>query len=174
MKNSIYLLWFLLIYNTGNLDFKIDMKKPTLFLLVFVAFIMLISCKKTEKTLNKIYGHYTLKTYNVDGVDSLDLYNTQLGDQFYFYNDKNDNFNHLVIYKTTLWDTTGEISFLWTLNKKNDIIEIKQDNYIVHYGILPFKYKITSEWEIVKLEENKFDINTNCNGKNYLVELLKN
>jgi hypothetical protein len=150
------------------------MRKVSTFCIIVVGFMMLVGCNKTKKTLNNIYGYYTLKTYNVDGVDSLDLYVTKLGENFYFYKDKNDTHPHLVIYKTSLWDTTGSISFIWTLNDKNNIIEIKQDNYIVYYGVGPFKFQITSEWNILKLENNELDMNTNYNGKNYLVELSKN
>jgi len=138
-----------------------------------VVLIMIIGCKKTNKTLEKIYGYYTLKTFNVDGVDSLAPYDTKLGRKFWFYNDKNDNSNHLVIYKTTLEDTTGEISFFWTLND-NNIIEIQKYNYTEPGGILPFISSIVTHWDIGKLEDNELDMSTVYNGKNYLVDLVKN
>lgn len=145
------------------------MKKIILFLIVIVA--VASSCKKSEyeQTLKKIYGEYTLKTYTVNGVDSLSLFRDSLGTNFDFYRDDVNSFNVLKIDGPTTSAKYGDLTCRWKLvNNKTLSIYISGGAF----GTGPFGRDKTPEWEILILfNNNKIWMKTNYNGKEYLIEL---
>ena len=93
------------------------MKKILLMMMVIVGIAG--GCKKEDKTdsmLNKIYGYRTLKTYTVNGLDSLSTFKDSLGLQFIFSYDEVDYRNVLRIDDPT----STEIKFL---KKQNQFME---------------------------------------------------
>jgi hypothetical protein len=144
------------------------MKKILLIIIVIVAIIS--GCDKTEKTLKKIYGNYTLITYTVNGADSLSLYHQILGKEFDLYYDDVNNYKVLTIDGSRAdgqWG--GHISCRWQLINHDKIISITAS--YGDKGIGPFGENKTSDWEIVNLTDGKLSINTNYNGKKYYVDL---
>jgi len=86
------------------------MKKILLMMMVIVGIAG--GCKKEDKTdsmLNKIYGYRTLKTYTVNGLDSLSTFKDSLGLQFIFSYDEVDYRNVLRI------DDPTSTEIKWTL-----------------------------------------------------------
>jgi hypothetical protein len=141
------------------------MKKIILFLIIIIA----ITCGCEKYTLNKIYGFYTLSTYTVNGIDSLNLYKDSLGSDFhFFYNDvyynneftitgfRNDNNNVPVVCK-------------WELINNNKTLKILTSTGCIGTG--PIGRDKHQEWSILKLRQSYIKLKTNYNEKVYLIEL---
>ena len=155
------------------------MKKVLLMMLVIVAIAS--SCKKYEyhQTLNKIYGEYTLTAYTVDGIDSLNFFNTYLGHKFSFHYDDVDCVNVLSIDNTH----DGALEFFigtWTLIKTCKVLKISSGvtsssggtvSGVGPFSLIPFYDKPTPEFEILTLTRKELKMQTTYNGKVYLVEL---
>jgi len=144
------------------------MKYKWLFLLILIILTAWVSgCEKY--TLNKIYGFYTLKSYTVDGIDSLSLYKDSLGTDFHFY--YNDTYNHNECLNTGI-RTDGQNTILvckWELINNEKILKI-----ITSYGPIgtgPFGNNITPEWHLFNLTKKEIEMSTNYNDKEYIVNL---
>ncbi len=142
------------------------MKKLILIIIAIVAIAG--GCDKYEQTLKKIYGEYSLKIYNVDGVDSLSLYKDSLGTNFNFYYEEVNSSNVLLIDGKRTDGNDTHVICQWNLKNQFTILEIK--TAYGSNGIGPFGYMITPEWEILSLE-NEFKMKTIYNEKEYFVEL---
>ncbi|HNW69553.1 MAG TPA: hypothetical protein PKI01_04060 [Bacteroidales bacterium] len=144
------------------------MRKLILMLVVIAA--ILSGCDKYEQQCEKIYGQYTLKTYRVDGIDSLSFYKTILGDQYYFNYFEDEAFHYLRIdgYRTDgQWG--GDINCRWQLINDYKIFKIYATYGINGTG--PFGKDKISEWEIISLKKDEFYLKTIYGGKEYYIEL---
>jgi len=132
--------------------------------------LIFIVIDKYEQTLKKIYGTYTLETYTVDGIDSLNTYQTVLGSNFYFYYNEDGAYNNLRIdgYRTDgQWG--GDIDCRWRL-----LNGYKTFNIHASYGLNgvgPFGKDKNLDWEIVSLKKDEFFLKTIYSGKEYYIEL---
>jgi hypothetical protein len=155
-----------------KLNFKIDMKKPILFPLIFIAFMMLVACSKTERMYEKIFGDYTLVAYTVDGVDSLSSYKDSLGTNHRFYHDERD--------KSEGWEISGKrndgkekiLIFVWELNKNNELEIILANEFGSVPG--PFGINGTGAWQILNLTKKELQMKIAYSGKDYIIDLIKN
>lgn len=151
-----------------------------LFLLVILFASLAEGCKKYEEgpllslrsAENRLHGDYTLTTYTVNGVDSLSLYNDSLYNilRFYF-----DDFMDLNICCINGNRKDGELSFLkwyWGLKDNNTKLLVTYSECLS--GTVPFKHKVTPEWEIIKLKKGDIRMRTILNGKEYYIELNGN
>ena len=158
------------------------MKKLILILIVLAAITE--SCKKYEdgslfsfrSAKNRLYGTYDLKTYTVNGVDSLSLYKDSLGSVFSFFNNDVDGGNGCLIegdrkdgnYTLLYWD--------WQLINKNKTLSIS-NSYAAGYlpvnsiGTGPFGDDKLPQWEILRLTNTEVNMKTNYNNKEYYIEL---
>jgi hypothetical protein len=144
------------------------MKKIILILIVLTA--ILSGCNKNDQMLKKIYGDYTLKTYTVDGVDSLSLYNDSLGLSFYFFYE--DVYEHNVCEmvsprKDGKW---SNLYCKWTLKNNYKTFSI-YESIGTTTGTGPFGDGKLSDWEILRLSRKEFKMKTIYNGKEYQIEL---
>ena len=142
------------------------MKKIILYLFILVA--ITCGCNKYDQSLKKIYDFNKLKTYTVNGVDSLNLINDSLGLNFsFYYFDDVDAFFVLSIKRNT---GGYDLQCRWSLlndNKKFSIYEA--------YGPIgtgPFGNGRKSEWDILKLSRKEFNLKTIYNNKEYYIELI--
>ena len=140
------------------------MKKIILILLAIAAIAS--SCEKYN--LNRIYGYYTLTSYQVNGVDSLSLYKDSLGVNFQFYYEEVNSANGLLIDGNRTDGNYTHVICQWNLKNHFTILEIK--TAYGNYGTGPIGYMRTPEWEILSLK-NEFKMKTTYNGKEYVVEL---
>jgi len=142
------------------------MKKPLLLCLLLAAVVC--GCNKEKKTEKEIYGYYTLKSYTVDGMDSLSSFKDSLNTDFNFFYDDRQNENACQI-------SAGkdQIGWSWVLANgyKNLSVNIA---YGWTNGTGPFGINKTPEWEIINLTDKEFDLKTNFNSKEYQIELERN
>lgn len=136
----------------------------------FVFACVLNSCDKYEQQCKKLYGAYTLKTYTVDGIDSLYTYKTILGDSFYFHYFEEEAFHNLRIdgYRNDgQWG--GDIDCRWQLMNEYKILNI----YAAYglSGIGPFGEGKILDWEIISTKNDQIKMKCIYNGKEYYVEL---
>ncbi len=146
------------------------MKKVLFMMLVIVA--IATACDKTERTLKKIYGEYTIKNYTVDGVDSLSLYMDSLGCAFHFGYDDYDRKEMLSLSGQRTDGKTTTLYYEWILINNDNAISLNPLNHGV-YGTGPFGAGRTSEWTIIDLGKNNLIMQTTYNGKQYNIELRK-
>jgi len=140
-------------------------------LLIFIIIGTLVSgCDKYEYHCKKIYGQYTLKAYFVDGIDSLSIYKTILGDKYYFNYFEDEAFHYLRIDgNRTDGQWGGDINCRWQL-----INDYKTFRIYASYGIEgvgPFGKDKISDWEIIRLKKDEFFLKTIYGGKEYYIEL---
>jgi len=143
-------------------------------LLIFIVIGALVSgCDKYEQTLKKIYGQYTLKTYSVNGIDSLSLYQDSLGTSFRFYYDEVSNENICSISGIRNDGDGTLVTWNWKLNYSNKILsQIFSAGFSI--GIGPFGVgKNNIEWKIINLTKKEIKMSTNYNDKEYMVILNK-
>ncbi len=140
-------------------------------LLIFIVIGALVSgCEKYEQTLKKIYGTYTLETYTVDGIDSLNTYQTVLGSNFYFYYNEDGAYNNLRIDgNRTDGQWGGDIDCRWQLINNYETFRIYASYGIG--GVGPFGKDRISDWEIISLKKDEFFLKTIYGGKEYYIEL---
>lgn len=151
------------------------MKKLILFLIILAGFTE--GCKKYEDgplisfrtAKNRIYGGYVLKTYTVNGEDSLNLFSDSLGRNFEFFHDdvystevcniggiRNDGKEKYVMCTWCLQDNNKTIKFLTAHGPK---------------GTGPFGNNILPEWQILKLKDAEIKLKTTYNNKEYIIEI---
>jgi hypothetical protein len=143
--------------------------KKTILILVVLAAVVVGGCNKTKQTLNKIYGDYTLKSYTVNGVDSLSLYKDSLGINFRFYYEEENSINGLFIDGVVPSGKDAHIVSSWGLINKNKVLQIYTT--AGSNGTGPFGNMITPEWEILTLTKKEFKMKTTYNNKEYEIEL---
>ncbi len=98
------------------------MKKIILILIAIIT--ITIGCSKYERTVKKIYGEYTLKTYTVNGIDSMSLYRDSLGLFFNFYNNDEYSSNVLFISGPRPDGKENHIICTWRLINKYNFLKI--------------------------------------------------
>ena len=140
-------------------------------MLIVIAGI-LSGCDKYEQTLKKIYNTYTIKTYTVNGIDSLALYKDSLGSIFQFYYEDVNQVNELFINGNRNDGHSYPIICKWSLINNNEVIKII--TAYAYTGTGPFGNNITPEWKILDLTKNEMKMNTTYNGKEYVVGLEGN
>jgi len=137
-------------------------------LLLFIVIAALVSgCEKY--TLNKIYGFYTLKSYTVDGVDSLSLYKDSLGTDFHFYYEDMNYANVLSIKGYRADHNSVSVICKWELVNNRKTLKI-----ITSYGVIgtgPIGGNKNLEWSISKLRNHRLELKTTYNNKDYIIEL---
>ena len=141
------------------------MKKILLMMLVIGA--IATACDKTERTLKKIYGEYTIKNYTVDGVDSLSLYMDSLGCAFHFLYTDNNHGNMLL-----MEGGLHSLYYQWILKNDDNTIRLEPTTP-GGYGTGPFGEERISEWTIIDLGKNNLIMQTTYNDKQYNIELRK-
>lgn len=142
--------------------------KKVIWMLIAIACV-LNGCDKYEQTLKKIYGQYKLKSYTVNGIDSLNLYNDSLGLDFKFYYDEINSLNGLLISGLRKDGNENHLNCQWALINDNTILKI-----MAAYGAIgtgPFGYMKTPEWEIISLPGKEFSLKTLYEGKEFYIEL---
>ena len=145
------------------------MKKIILILIVIAAVAGGCIKSKYEKTIEKICGDYTLKTYTVNGIDSLSLYKDSLGTDFNLY--YFDDVDCFYVLRISGIRKDGEFCMLdcrWRLTQDNKIFNIYKA--YGQYGTGPFGGNKISEWKILNLGA-EFKMITAYKGKVYLIEL---
>jgi len=145
------------------------MKKIVLILIVIST--ITIGCSKYDRTLKKIYALYTIQKYEVDGIDSLDLYKKALGLNFNFYYQEENDINCLQITGITSTGVQSHYHALWSLNEDNKTLKFRGAHLFYGLSTGPFGTGINLQWQIVRLTNRYFEIKTNYNGKEYYLVL---
>ncbi len=161
------------------------MKRGILYLIIFAGF--LASCKKYEdgpfislrSPENRIIGRYKLYTYTVNGVDSINLFNDSLYNEFNFFDGKiygYDAVNGCTIDGLRNDSNIFHLSWVWKLDNDNKILKVTKasvyaGNTYWHSGTGPFVNNAECEWEILRLTNNEIKMKTNFKGKEYLIKL---
>jgi len=152
----------------------------TLVIVLLGIITFLSSCQKYEdgpwisflSPLTRMYGKYYIITYNVNGVDSLNLYKDSLASEFDFHFDEVNSLNSLHIGGKRNDGKTTFIMCGWGLTDKGKTLKIGRSFGISNcIGTGPFGDKKTSEWKILRLTNGDIKMKTNYNGKEYIVEL---
>jgi hypothetical protein len=144
--------------------------KRIIVLLSFSIFII-SACNKHERTLDEIYGNYSIVEYNVDGADSMDLFKDSLGCEFRFVYDD--------IYSQTRLNIAGYrndgneafVGCLWGLVDNCRIIRILSS--YGSSGTGPIGANKTVDWEILDIGDNELSLTTHYREKYYLIKLVK-
>ncbi|MBP7223290.1 MAG: hypothetical protein KBA50_08585 [Sedimentibacter sp.] len=143
------------------------MKKIVLILSVLTTIVS--GCDKYEQTLKKIYGHYTITTYSVNGVDSLIMYRDSLGPNFNFFYEEVNDVNVLQIDGNRNDGNNYPIICKWNLIDKNQVLNIL--TAYAYTGTGPFGNNITPKWNLLNIKDGKIQMATNYNEKEYFIEL---
>lgn len=154
------------------------MKK--IFLLLLIIASITEGCKKYEdgpwisfrSPKERFYKcpNLTLVKYNINGVDSLSLFNDSLCTQLRFYYDDVSGEDICKIEGLRKDGVYIYIAWNWKLSENNIIWQ--QLYSVGNIGIGPFgKDKNNIDWEILKLKSKDKIFKTNYNGKEYLIEL---
>ena len=146
------------------------MKKIILILVIIVA-VVGAGCNKSKQTLNKIYGDYTLTTYTVNGVDSLNLFKDSLGINFKFYDDEYQERTLMVVYGNCNDGKYRSYEVNWGLHNKSTIIVSAYMGGIA-IGTGPFGKNKLPVFEILNLDYD-MELKTNYNGMEYVVYLRR-
>jgi len=141
-------------------------------LLVLIAITLIISgCEKYEynSTMKKICGGYTLKTYTVNGMDSLSSYKDSLGTDFIFYYDETEDGYYHRIEGDRPDGKQVYVGSKWGLYNNRNVLGIYESNGYI--GIGPFGRGKVSNWVILNLTKEELKMKSNYNGKEYMIEL---
>lgn len=150
------------------------MKK--LFLLLLILASITEGCKKYEdgpwisfrSPIKRLYGTYTLTTYTVDGVDSLNSLYDSLSLSFQFFYNDIDEVN-ICLNDGKRKDGLGcALIWSWELINNNKIFKVLSSSCSASVG--PFKTDVEPEWEILKLKNNNIYLITIYNDKEYYIE----
>jgi hypothetical protein len=152
------------------------MKRLIIISMVFVG--LFFGCKKYEdgplislrSPTKRLYGNYTLKTYTVNGFDSLSLYNDSLSLSFSFFYDDVDYKNLCCIVGRRKDGNYSELYWSWRLINGNEVLQIYRSVGII-VGTGPFGTDKFPEWKILLLTNKKVKMKTTYNEKEYLIEL---
>jgi hypothetical protein len=156
------------------------MKKILLTLLILTAIID--GCKKYDdgplisfrSARNRLLGSYSVTQYNVNGVDSLSLYNDSMYSQFDILQDDND-FGYGISGNRKDGIYCSAIGH-WKLNNDNTKLTVNlstcySDWHTHSSGTGPFINHATPEWEILRLTDKEVKMKTTYNGKDYTIRL---
>jgi len=147
------------------------MKKlpASLLFIILVSFIVLFGCGKYERAANRMHRDWAIKSYQVNGADSLSLFTDSIGNIFHFWYDdkdyqdvleiKSEKFNH------------GETNFGWYYYLGDDAKSIYVTHASGNNSTGPFRTGYKPVWEIIKLKKNEFSLKTTYNNKEYIIEL---
>ncbi len=157
------------------------------FLIIFTVIILIpfAACKKYEEgprislrsKKERLIGHWAVKTYLINNIDSTQLFKEKLGILFYIATSQEGVY--AVVYNT-LHSVGGLINLHghWDfINKKEELVfDIEQTfpNYsVVHDTIIsfgPFSTYESSIWTIKKLKQKELIIENQTNDKIYRLE----
>lgn len=147
------------------------MKKIILILIVITTVVY--GCNKTEYTLNRIYGQYSVKAYTVNDIDSTSLCLDSVGNSFEFFYDEDHNSKGLWINGSSKYNYYGLFYIIvWELSDNNKMIKIKSIS-TNNVGTGPFGQDKMTNWDILTLTKTKLYIKTSYNNKDYYLKLLK-
>jgi hypothetical protein len=154
------------------------MKKVILFLLILIT--ASVSCRYDDGPLisfhsakDRLYGFHKLVKCTIDGTNSLSLYCDSVSTRFDFYYDSNSGVNYCMIRDQLLAGMSGtsvnSIRWSWELVDHNKHLKVISSQGCNGFG--PFKNNALPIWEILKLKKSDIIMQTNYNGKEYLIEL---
>jgi hypothetical protein len=153
------------------------MKKIILMLIAFTT--IACGCKKYEEgplisfrsAKNRIYGYHTLTKYTVNGIDSLDRFNEELGLIVEFKNIVDINeYDVCIMAGYTKNGNLANFYWGWELQDNNKILKCL--GYSGNSaGIGVFKKGLAPAWKIIKLKKNDIKLTTTHNDVDYLLEL---
>ena len=146
-----------------------NMKKrlSTLLFFLLVSFIVLFGCSKEKKAINRIHAYWHIKSYTVDGIDSLNLLTNSIGNTFHFYYQK--YYASEVFEISNLDLSSSNFGCYYFLGDDAKTIHITDASGNKYTG--PFRSGNAPVWEIIKLTNSEFSMKTTYNNKEYFIEL---
>jgi hypothetical protein len=160
------------------------MRRKIFTLIIFAG--LFSNCKKYEdgplislrSPIKRIYGTYSLYKYEVNGTDSLSLFKDSLFNVLKFFYDENTNTDGCTINGVRIDGKTSCLVWTWKLEKNNTTLRVVYSSCLTGLGITswpsgtgPFSDKVKPEWKILRLTNSELKMNTNYNGKEYLIDL---
>ena len=170
--------------------------KNLIIILISIAILTITACRKypeggiVNRVSSKIGNHgFYFKHYYVDGIDSVDYY--------FIKNEKNNYFEVSHIQFNTLDDGTPSQLYYYFFKRINDSLVYhfsysgnwrllnKQKSISLSFSLCinsPKGFDTTiirgpmatrTEWDIMKLEDDDFFLETNYGGKHYRLELQR-
>jgi hypothetical protein len=151
---------------------------------VILLFLIIIttseSCRYNDGPLisfrtakDRLYGFHTLTKCTIDGTNSINLYCDSVSTKFDFYYDSNSGENYCMIRDELLAGMSGtsvnSLFWSWKLENHDKYLKVISSQGCNGFG--PFKNNALPDWEILKLKKGDIIMQTNYDGKEYLIEL---
>ena len=151
-----------------------------IFLISLILFALFAGCKKYpdgplisfRSAEKRLYGSYHLTQYDVNGVDSLNLYYDSLPYRSMFFYDYMKYSNVFTVDGYTTNNKTCDLFWEWSLTNKNKTLKVNETSGTT-IGTGPFGINKTPEWTILKLTNKETKMKTTFNGKEYSITLKK-
>ncbi len=142
------------------------MKKTLLLCLILAAVVG--GCNKDEKAYKKILGDWKLKSYSVNGIDSLSSYKDSLGVNYNFLYDDYQERNVCPILGYRNDGSQKSLVWYWDMNDEGKVLQITHSEGTI--GVGPIGQGKTPIFEIVKLDQDLI-LKTIYNSKTYIIGL---
>jgi len=149
--------------------------KSKIIILILTTFL-LTTCRKYEEggfyvftnMFKKVSGNYNFIHYYINGVDSANYYFNNEGLIIHFENIESDNDPYCFLYNTNEYPIGGK----WNWNKPKTEIYIRFYDVDKETSNKPFN-KGTTVWQVKKLKNDEFIIETTVDKILYRAELKK-
>jgi hypothetical protein len=124
-----------------------------------------------RRPVKKIHGTYLLEKYEVNGIDSMDLYLDSLAaDYNFFYS----GLNQKEVFRITGKRKDGkpiDIECKYELTHDNKIMKVVSTSGLTGTG--PIGGSKIPEWDILRLTNKEMKLKTNYNNNEYVISLNK-